>query len=107
MQEGRQAGASWNRGPNWVAAACPHHAQCSVSTEAGDRLLRRVVSRFDEIEAELTALRELRDKPFGTIRITAGEHPAIAVLQALKGSVTSRAVCNASRRLSPLIMRSS
>jgi DNA-binding transcriptional LysR family regulator len=50
-------------------------------TEAGDRLLRTVAPRFDEIEAELAALSELRDKPAGTIRITAGEHPAIAVLQ--------------------------
>ncbi len=52
-----------------------------ASTEAGDRLLRTVAPRFDEIEAELAALSELRDKPAGTIRITAGEHPAIAVLQ--------------------------
>jgi DNA-binding transcriptional LysR family regulator len=52
-----------------------------ASTEAGERLLRTVAPRFDEIEAELAALSELRDKPAGTIRITAGEHPAIAVLQ--------------------------
>ena len=37
--------------------------------------------RFEEIEAELAALGELRGKPAGTIRITAGEHPAISVLQ--------------------------
>ena len=43
-------------------------------TEAGGRLLRAVGPRFDEIEAEITALSELRDKPAGTIRITAGEH---------------------------------
>jgi DNA-binding transcriptional LysR family regulator len=52
-----------------------------ASTEAGERLLRAVAPRFDEIEEELAALSELRDKPSGTIRITAGEHPAIAVLQ--------------------------
>ena len=52
-----------------------------ASTEAGDRLLRTLAPRFDEIETELAALRELRDKPAGTIRITAGEHPAIAILQ--------------------------
>ena len=45
-------------------------------TEAGERLLRTVGPRFDEIEAELAALGELRDKPAGTIRITAGEHAA-------------------------------
>ena len=53
----------------------------SVSpTEAGERLLRTVGPRFDEIEGELTALNELRDKPAGTIRITAGEHAASTVL---------------------------
>ena len=44
----------------------------SVSpTEAGKRLLRTVGHRFEEIEAELEALSELREKPAGTIRITA------------------------------------
>ncbi|WP_454622064.1 LysR family transcriptional regulator [Bradyrhizobium cenepequi] len=50
-------------------------------TEAGKRLLRTITPRFDEIEAELAALSEFRDKPAGTVRITAGEHPAISVLQ--------------------------
>jgi len=49
-------------------------------TEAGERLLRAVGPRFDEIEAEISALSELRDKPAGTIRITAGEHPADTIL---------------------------
>src|SRR5271170_4050004 len=40
-------------------------------TEAGERLLRTVAPRLDEIDAELAALSELRDKPSGTIRITA------------------------------------
>jgi DNA-binding transcriptional LysR family regulator len=53
----------------------------SVSpTEAGERLLLTVGHRFEEIEAELEALSELRDKPAGTIRITAGEHAAYTVL---------------------------
>jgi DNA-binding transcriptional LysR family regulator len=53
----------------------------SVSpTEAGERLLLAVGHRFEEIEAELEALSELRDKPAGTIRITAGEHAAYTVL---------------------------
>lgn len=51
-------------------------------TEVGDRMLRMVAPRFDEIELEMAALSELRDKPAGTIRITAGEHPASTVLQA-------------------------
>jgi len=53
----------------------------SVSpTEAGDRLLMSVGSRFEEIEAELEALSELRDKPAGTIRITATENAVDAIL---------------------------
>jgi DNA-binding transcriptional LysR family regulator len=53
----------------------------SVSpTEAGERLLQTVGHRFDEIEAELDALSELREKPAGTIRITSGEHAAYTVL---------------------------
>src|SRR5713101_4227146 len=49
-------------------------------TEAGERLLRTVGPRFDEIDAELAALSELREKPAGTIRITTGEHAAEAIL---------------------------
>jgi DNA-binding transcriptional LysR family regulator len=49
-------------------------------TEAGERLLAVVAPRFDEIDAELAALSELRERPAGTIRITAGEHPASAIL---------------------------
>ena len=50
-------------------------------TDAGLRLLQTIGPRFEEIEAELAALAELRGKPAGTIRITAGEHPAIFLLQ--------------------------
>ena len=47
----------------------------SVSlTAAGERLLHTVGHRFDEIEAELDALTELRDKPAGTVRITCGDN---------------------------------
>jgi DNA-binding transcriptional LysR family regulator len=49
-------------------------------TEAGERLLRTLGPAFDEIEAALTALGELREKPSGTIRITAAEHAADTVL---------------------------
>src|SRR6202041_2608720 len=51
-----------------------------ASTEAGQRLLHTVAPRFDEIDAELAALTELRDKPAGTIRITTGEHAADTLL---------------------------
>ena len=49
-------------------------------TEAGDRLLTRVGPRLEEIEAELDGLGELREKPAGTIRITATEYAADAIL---------------------------
>jgi DNA-binding transcriptional LysR family regulator len=41
-------------------------------TEAGERLLRAVGPRFDEIDAELAGLSELRERPAGTIRIGSG-----------------------------------
>jgi DNA-binding transcriptional LysR family regulator len=54
----------------------------SVSpTEAGEQLLRVVAPRFEEINAELALLSEFRDKPAGKLRITAGEHAAISLLQ--------------------------
>ncbi|SHJ22030.1 DNA-binding transcriptional regulator, LysR family [Roseomonas rosea] len=49
-------------------------------TEAGERLLRTLGPAFDEVEAALAALGELREKPSGTIRITAAEHAAATVL---------------------------
>jgi len=49
-------------------------------TEAGERLVRTVAPRLEEIDAELLALGELRDRPAGNLRITAGEHAAVAVL---------------------------
>lgn len=53
----------------------------SVSpTEAGERLLQKVAPHFEEIEVELTALSELRDKPAGTVRITAGDHAISTIL---------------------------
>jgi DNA-binding transcriptional LysR family regulator len=53
----------------------------SVSpTEAGERLLRNIGPRFEEIEAELDALSDLREKPAGNIRITLGDHPYKTVL---------------------------
>ncbi|MBP7704738.1 MAG: LysR family transcriptional regulator [Caulobacter sp.] len=49
-------------------------------TEAGARLLATIGPRLDEIEAELSALNELRDKPAGTIRLTATESAANGLL---------------------------
>jgi DNA-binding transcriptional LysR family regulator len=53
----------------------------SVSTtEAGERLLRTIAPHFDGIEAGLTALTEVRDKPAGTVRITVGDTPAEGII---------------------------
>jgi len=49
-------------------------------TEAGERLMQSLGPRFEEIEAELAALSEFRDKPAGTVRITATEYAADAIL---------------------------
>ena len=49
-------------------------------TEAGERLLVVIGPHFDEIEAGLAALSDLRDKPAGTIRVTSADHPAETVL---------------------------
>jgi len=53
----------------------------SVSlTEAGERLVGTVAPRIEEIDAELAAVSELREKPAGTIRITATEYATDAIL---------------------------
>ena len=53
----------------------------SVSpTEAGERLLHTVGPRFEEIQTALEALSELREKPAGTIRISAIDYVADTVL---------------------------
>jgi DNA-binding transcriptional LysR family regulator len=49
-------------------------------TEAGERLLQTIGPRFEEIDAEVSAVRELREKPAGTVRITATEYAADAIL---------------------------
>jgi DNA-binding transcriptional LysR family regulator len=53
----------------------------SVSpTEAGERLLQTIEPRLEEIKAGLEALSELREKPAGTIRITATDYAADTIL---------------------------
>jgi len=44
------------------------------ASEAGERLLMTVAPRFEEIEGELTRLREARDRPAGTIRLSAVDY---------------------------------
>lgn len=53
----------------------------SVSaTEAGERLIATLAPALSEIETGLAALGDLRDRPSGSIRITAGEHAAHTLL---------------------------
>jgi DNA-binding transcriptional LysR family regulator len=49
-------------------------------TEAGERLIRTISPKLEEIDAELAAVTELREKPAGTIRITTGEHSAETII---------------------------
>src|SRR4051812_24529683 len=50
------------------------------STLAGERLLAVAGEHIGQIETEIESLGELRDKPAGTIRITAHEHALNSVL---------------------------
>ena len=49
-------------------------------TQAGERLLQNIGPRFEEIDAEIAAVRDLRERPAGTIRITATEYAADGIL---------------------------
>src|SRR5215831_9340259 len=51
-----------------------------LESRLGERLLQTVAPRFEEIDAELAAVRELREKPAGTIRITVSDHAYKSVL---------------------------
>jgi DNA-binding transcriptional LysR family regulator len=56
-------------------------------TQAGERLLHSFGPKFEEMDAELAALSVLREKPAGTIRITATEHAADAILMPALGKI--------------------
>jgi DNA-binding transcriptional LysR family regulator len=45
-------------------------------TQAGERLFLSIGPKFNEMDADLAALSELREKPAGTIRLTATEYAA-------------------------------
>jgi DNA-binding transcriptional LysR family regulator len=49
-------------------------------TQAGERLFLQIGPKLDEMDAELSALSALREKPAGTIRITATEYAAQSIL---------------------------
>lgn len=46
-----------------------------------------IAPRFEEIDAELAQLNAFRDKPAGRLRITAGEHAALTVMQPVLGKL--------------------
>ena len=54
--------------------------RCVAPTDAGERLLRTLRPALDDIDAELAALSELREKPAGSIRITTAGHAAETIL---------------------------
>jgi DNA-binding transcriptional LysR family regulator len=49
-------------------------------TEAGEQLLETLRPAFDEIEARINALTELRQKPAGTIRLTSSRQAAVTIV---------------------------
>jgi DNA-binding transcriptional LysR family regulator len=49
-------------------------------TQAGERLFLSIGPRFNEMDTELAALGELRDKPAGTVRLTATEYAAAEIV---------------------------
>jgi len=51
-----------------------------VPTEAGERLIRSLAPRIEEIETEIDALMEIRDKPSGYVRITLSDHALQSVV---------------------------
>jgi len=51
-----------------------------TATEAGERMLTTVAFHLDEIETHVAALSDLRERPAGTVRITADEHSLREIL---------------------------
>ncbi len=49
-------------------------------TEAGERLLKRIGPHFDQIDIEIDALNELRERPAGTVRIVASDFAISSIL---------------------------
>jgi DNA-binding transcriptional LysR family regulator len=51
-----------------------------AATQAGERLVQALGPKFDEMDVELAALGELRERPAGNVRITSTEYAAEAIL---------------------------
>jgi DNA-binding transcriptional LysR family regulator len=56
-------------------------------TQAGERLFLSIGPKFNEMDADLAALGELREKPSGTVRLTATEYAATEILLPALGKV--------------------
>jgi DNA-binding transcriptional LysR family regulator len=56
-------------------------------TQAGDRLFLNIGPKFSDMDAELAALTELREKPAGTVRLTATEYAASEILLPALGTI--------------------
>jgi len=56
-------------------------------TQAGERLFRSIGPKFNDMDADLAALSELREKPAGTVRLTATEYAATEILLPALGKV--------------------
>lgn len=50
-------------------------------TEIGEKLLATLVPRFDDIKSSIDNLKQLRERPAGTVKISAGEHAAMTILR--------------------------
>lgn len=59
-------------------------------TDAGERLIETLGPALDDIDQKLSALTELREKPAGNVRITAGAHAARKVLWPVIERVTAQ-----------------
>ncbi|PYE24155.1 LysR family transcriptional regulator [Rhizobium sp. PP-F2F-G20b] len=51
-----------------------------VPTEAGERLIRSLAPRIEELETEIDQLMEIRDKPTGSVRITLSDYAQESVV---------------------------
>ncbi|MGW8204677.1 LysR substrate-binding domain-containing protein (plasmid) [Sphingomonas bisphenolicum] len=56
-------------------------------TEAGEQLIATLRPAFDDIDARLSALSALRERPAGTVRITSSRHAAETILWPSVGSL--------------------
>jgi len=63
-----------------VSPSAISHTMKALEERTGERLYQVLAPRFEDIQTELAVLGELRDKPAGTIRITATDYSANTIL---------------------------